>query len=209
MATTATANQTKPLPQKPGAFRRGFAKLGDLTLSAVKVASPAIQQRFVQNIEAQTNSKLGPNVQQAVARVEQSLVMSNKGVEGNTKEAKIIAASAVNAGVDPTVIIQNLTDDMHDLHLLEFTNTMRDVFNRAYTPLDVGKATTQVNKEATAHNTFIGVQVGKVQKAFGIFDGPKAKDELIDLHIALKVFLDLTEDSLSAVEPILPKTFGR
>lgn len=162
-------------------------KLAGLSSKAIAFATPAVKEKALSLLGKATSGSVNLSSQAAIAQ----FAGQSQG------KMEMVVSSAVRAGVHPSSIFSHdVISRMQDQSITDFRAKMEAEFSKLYTRIDASSMA-QVDLVEHAKVTMLSDATESIRSFFG---GPNMSNRAMrELHVCLKVFLEMDENSLTAV----------
>lgn len=162
-------------------------KLGSLSSQAINFAAPAAKEKALQLLGKATGGSVDLTKPAAIA-----------GFAGQSQgKLEMVVKSAVRAGIHPSSIFSHdVISRMQDASIETFRVKMEQEFSTLYSKID-STALVQINLEEHAKLAMLSDATESIRSFFG--GSNMSNRAMRELHVCLKVFLEMNENSLTAV----------
>lgn len=164
-------------------FVQGLAKRAS---QAIAEASPTIKQKVLDYVAKGTRNQV--NTVDAVA----TYAGTNKGT------LAMVTRGAVSAGIHPDrIFTEDIIGGMRDAQLIQLRQSMKDMFNKMYGPVDAKSAYQASASPDKSRERILAAALGRVR---GLFGGDSMSDKkLQEIHVSLKMFLECSEEQIASL----------
>jgi hypothetical protein len=184
--------KTAPAGAKP-AQGGMIQRIGVASSKALQFVSPEVKDRFGSLIKETAGISLKPNADVIG-------VATNLAGRGEN-QAQMVALTAAKAGVPPDMIFHAVGQELSDEASRDLERRMREQFAKTYAPIDAASAkSTELDAVNSAKEAMLREVVSDVADRFGISVNDPARDvKLRKLHVTMKIFLEMSEATMSIV----------